>query len=107
MAKDTSLENMKLDDYQELIRRLVIDRGFDKETVPEVFTLLIEEIGELAKCIRKFNGQKMADDSNKLFIEEELADVFWLLVDLCNRLDINLADAFKDKEVKNSQRVWQ
>lgn len=82
------------------------ERGFQDETVAEVFTLLIEEIGELAKAIRKANGQKVDAKSRHHEVEEEMADVFWLLIDLCNRLDINLAEAFEAKESKNKTRKW-
>ncbi|MDB5180771.1 MAG: hypothetical protein JWO54_568 [Candidatus Saccharibacteria bacterium] len=96
-----------LAEYQTLIKQLVIDRGFEKETVPEVFTLLIEEVGELAKAIRKKNGQKVDLSRKQHEVEEEAADVFWLLIDLCNRLDIDLEKAFTEKEEKNATRVWQ
>ncbi len=96
-----------LAEYQDLIKKLVIERGFDKETVPEVFTLLVEEVGELAKAIRKKNGQKVDLARKQHEVEEEAADVFWLLIDLCNRLDINLAQAFAEKEAKNATRTWQ
>lgn len=97
---------MKLEEYQKLVKRLVAERGFDKETVPEVFTLLVEEIGELAKAIRKSNGQKVDKSKRQHEVEEEAADVFWLLIDLCNRLDIDLAQAFEEKEKKNQARSW-
>lgn len=95
-----------LTDYQQLIRELVIERGFEQETVPEVFTLLVEEVGELAKAIRKANGQKVDKSHRQFEIEEEAADVFWLLLDLCNRLNIDLAAAFTAKEAKNQKREW-
>jgi NTP pyrophosphatase (non-canonical NTP hydrolase) len=103
--KDNS--NFSLNQYQEFVRELVLDRGFDKETVPEVFTLLVEEVGELAKAIRKQNGQKVDKKSTEHDVSEEAADVFWLLIDLCNRLGIDLAEAFKQKEQKNSLRTWE
>lgn len=96
---------MTLPEYQSLIAKLVIERGYDKETVPEVFLLLTEEVGELAKAIRKYQGMKVSSDSKKHDIEEEIADVFWLILDLCNRLDIDLASAFDQKEAKNQQRT--
>ncbi len=96
-----------LDDYQEQIKRLVVERGFDQETVPEVFTLLVEEVGELAKAIRKHNGQKTGEHSKIHEVEEEVADVFWLLLDICNRLDIDLTAAFEAKETKNRNREWK
>ena len=72
----------------------------------EVFTLLVEEVGELDKAIRKSNGQKVDNNSQVHYIEEEAADVFWLLIDICNRLDIDLEKAFRAKEAKNQKRKW-
>ena len=95
-----------LADYQELVEKLVKERGFDTETVSEVFTLLVEEVGELAKAIRKSNGQKVDATSQQHEVAEEAADVFWLLIDICNRLHIDLEKAFRAKELKNQKRQW-
>jgi NTP pyrophosphatase (non-canonical NTP hydrolase) len=95
-----------LPDYQALIKKLIVERGFDKETVPEVFMLFLEEAGEFAKAARKVSGITTDKNSRVHDLEEEAADVFWLLIDLCNRLDIDLEKAFAEKEVKNQQRKW-
>lgn len=95
-----------LSDYQERIRQLVIDRGFGKETVPEVFMLFGEEVGEFAKAIRKATGMTTDSNSKVHNLEEEAADVFWLLIDLCNRLNIDLEKAFEGKEKINQNRKW-
>lgn len=99
-------KNLTLTDYQKLVKQLVVERGFDKETIPEVFTLLVEEVGELAKAIREANGQKVDRASKQHEVGEEATDVFWLLIDLCNRLQIDLAKAFAAKEKKNHNRKW-
>jgi NTP pyrophosphatase (non-canonical NTP hydrolase) len=99
-------KNAPLSDYQKLIKLLVVERGFDKETVSEVFMLLVEEVGELGKAIRKSSGMKTDTNSKQHDIAEETADILWLLCDLCNRLDIDLAQVFSDKELKNRSRNW-
>ncbi|MFO0781542.1 MAG: MazG nucleotide pyrophosphohydrolase domain-containing protein [Candidatus Saccharimonadales bacterium] len=93
-----------LNEYQALIKKLVVERGYDSETVSEVFILLVEETGELAKAIRKYNGQKVHTDSQTHTVAEELADVLWLIIDLSNRLGVDLEQAFRDKELKNQSR---
>ena len=101
------LSRLTIEQYQDLIKALVVERGFGEETIPEVFTLLVEEVGELAKAIRKQNGQKVDLSEKKQHdVEEEAADVFWLLLDLCNRLGIDSGKAFNTKETKNSTRNW-
>lgn len=99
-------KNPTIQDFQKLIRQLVLERGFERETVPEVFTLMVEEVGELAKAIRKANGQKTGAHSKSHNVEEELADVFWLLLDLSNRLDVDLEAAFRAKEEIHKQREY-
>jgi NTP pyrophosphatase (non-canonical NTP hydrolase) len=103
----TLADNPTLADFQSFVANLCLERGFDKETVPEVFTVLIEEFGELAKAIRRANGQKVDEKSLKFEVAEEVADVFWLLLDLCNRLNVNLEEAFRAKEAKNQKREWK
>ena len=99
-------ENPTIAEYQQYLKEVVVERGFDKETVSEVFTILVEEVGELAKAIRKSNGQKVYSDSKHHDLEEEAADVLFMLLDVCNRLDIDLEKAFAAKEVKNNSRSW-
>lgn len=98
--------DMTLAEYQQLIRQLAEERGFMEETVSEVFGLLVEEVGEMAKAIRKSNGQKIGAHSKEHEVSDEAADVFVLLIDLCNRLDIDLAAAFAAKEKINQTRNW-
>lgn len=96
----------RLADYQKFLKRQNVERGF-QETVPEVFMLLIEEVGEFAKAARKLSNIKTDKSSREHSVEEEAADVFYLLIDLCNHLDIDLARAFAAKERKNQKRQWQ
>ena len=72
--------------------------------------LLTEEIGELAKAIRK-EKTTMSIDNNKIrnydTIESEVADVFIVLCTICNELDIDLFSSLKDKEKENIERKWK
>ncbi len=93
-------------DYQKLIKKLAIKRGFDKETVSQKFMLLLEETGEFAKAARKVSGITVDNNSRKHVVEEEAADILFVLMDICNSLEIDLADAFKNKEKLNNTRKW-
>ena len=39
-------------------------------------------------------------------IESEVADVFIVLTTVCNKLNINLFEALKEKELINCERTW-
>ena len=100
-------QNPTLKDFQNYVAEMVKERGFDKETLPEVFMLFLEECGELAKAARKAEKNIKTDKNSEQFkIEQEAADVFIYLLDICNHFDIDLEKSFRDKEEINSKRVW-
>lgn len=100
-------EHPMLNDFQQYVRDLIEERGFQEENIPEIFMLLTEEIGEMAKAARKCTGIKTDDNSRKPDLSLEIADVFMYLLDICNYFDIDLEKAFRDKEEINKKRIWQ
>lgn len=106
MSKLHLKDNPTLADFQQYIREMTIERGFN-DTVEQKFVLLIEEVGELAKASRKHTGMGYANDARDQDVNAEAADVFIVFLHLCNLLDIDLEQAFRDKEEKNKQRVWK
>ena len=107
MSKLRLKPNPTLADFQRYIDDMVAERGFADETVAQSFMLLIEEVGEFAKAARKSEGVKLAVDAQKQQLEHEAADVFILLLCLCNKLGVDLEQAFRAKEEYNKQRVWK
>ncbi|MBZ1356483.1 MAG: hypothetical protein KY054_01770 [Candidatus Nealsonbacteria bacterium] len=93
---------------QEYIHNVIVQRGFDEETPTDIMLLMVEEIGELAKALRKYVGLKIDQDKKDKYaqLEHELADVFIYLLDLANVCKIDLFQALKDKEQKNNKRFW-
>ena len=100
-------ETPVLRDYQEYVAQMVKVRGFEDENIEKVFMLFTEEVGELAKAIRKLEGVKTDRQSRHHKAEEEVADVFIYLLDLCNFLQIDLEHAFRMKEEQNKLRTWE
>ncbi len=98
--------NGTLSEYQVYIREILTKRGFIEQNVSTRFTLLVEEVGELAKSLRKINNEKISTDSKIINVQEEIADVFFVLLSIANKLDIDISCAFLKKEEKNNSRVW-
>ncbi len=99
-----------IDEIQEYIKQVIELRGFANQKVQDKMLLLLEETGELAKAIRKTLPETPIDYDkieNYTDIEEEIADVFIVLVSICNRLNINLYEALRNKEEKNAKREWK
>ena len=103
-------ENNTLQEVQQYIKDVIEIRGFSNQEIEKTMLLLLEEVGELAKSIRK-NATDMGIDNNKAnhydTIESEVADVFIVLSSVCNKLDIDLYKALKDKEQENINRIWK
>lgn len=99
-------KNPTLKELQTYVQKMTKQRGFDGEVIPEKFMLLLEECGEFAKAARKTQQIKKDKKSRDFCVEHEAADVFIYLLDICNRLKINLEEAFRAKEEKNKKRIW-
>lgn len=84
------------------------ERGWDSSSVLETFLLFTEEVGELAKAIRNHQGlfPEEGKPPRDRELEAEMADVLSYLLDLANRLDVDLEQAFRDKEAVNASRHW-
>lgn len=84
-------------------------RGFDGDEVEDRMLLLMEEVGELSKAIRK-EKKTMGVDLSKMHhyssSKEELADVFYVLLSVCDLLDIDMMGALSLKEEENMKRSW-
>lgn len=107
-------ENLKDTDslraVQQYIKNINTIRGFEDQPIELTMLLLTEEIGELAKSIRK-NATNMSTDINKQYnyesIESEVSDCLYVLASVCNRLNIDMFRCLKDKEKENIHRVWK
>jgi len=96
-----------LRELQNYLAEVCQERGWTKDSPPEKFVLFIEEVGELAKAIRKKSGlYSEAAKQSSFDLEEEFADVLSYLLDLANCHGVDLESAFRAKERVNESRVW-
>ena len=68
-------------------------------------TLLTEEVGELARIMARTYGEQSFKESDKgRALDDEMADVLWVLICLANQTGVNLTEALqKNLEKKNSR----
>src|SRR5438105_10903273 len=101
-------ENPTLKDLQRYLDEVCQERGWTKDSYAEKFLLFTEEIGELAKAIRKTQGLYQEKARQKhVELEEEFADVLSYLLDLANYFQVDLETAFREKERVNATRTWE
>ena len=67
--------------------------------------LLTEEVGELARVItRKYGEQSSKESDLEVKLEEEMADVLFVLVCLANQCGVDLDKAFQASMKKKTER---
>ncbi|HLH62453.1 MAG TPA: MazG nucleotide pyrophosphohydrolase domain-containing protein [Ktedonobacteraceae bacterium] len=101
-------EHPTLKDLQTYMDAVCQERGWTKDSWSEKFLLFSEEVGELAKAMRKARGlyQEKAKQ-RQIELAEEFADVLSYLLDLANYFQVDLEQAFREKEAMNEKRIWE
>ncbi len=92
------------------IKKVLKLRGFANQTVKDKLLLLAEEVGELAKAVRKNSSGASVDPkriNNYDSVESEIADILIVLISIANVLDIDVFESLKEKEKINISRKWK
>lgn len=92
---------------QEYVWQMNKDRGFDRKDPSKKMLLLTEEVGELAKAVRKLVGLKFTDTTEQTELPEEIADVLIVLLGLSSIVGVDAYEAILAKELKNRERIWK
>ena len=71
--------------------------------------ILMEEVGELSRLmVRQYGEQSFKESDKNKSLDDEMADVLWVLICLANRTGVNLADAlqrnFDKKNLRDAER---
>ena len=68
-------------------------------------TILTEEVGELARIMsRKYGDQSFKKGEEEMRLEDEMADVLWVLICLANQTGVNLTKALEENIEKKTKR---
>ena len=97
-----------LSDMQAYVARQCQKRGWDTRSDLERLAMLLEEVGEVAKEVRRRQGNmgyKQPETAEHL--AEELVDALNFIIDLANSNHIDLTDAFKKKWESVQTRRWE
>ena len=98
-------ETLTVKEMQQQVDRWISDIG--KGYFPPLanMAVLTEEVGELARVIVRRYGPQVAKkgDLDKA-LEEELADVLWVVACLANQTGVDLSEAFRKTLQKKTER---
>jgi NTP pyrophosphatase (non-canonical NTP hydrolase) len=97
--------DLTLNEAQELVDKWIKTVGVRYFNELTNMTLLTEEVGELARIMARTYGEQSFKESDKgRALDDEMADVLWVLICLANQTGVNLTEALvKNLEKKNSR----
>ncbi len=98
-----------LSDLQAYVKTMLELRHLAGNAPELEMLMLTEEVGELAKAIRKDHSILKTDKAklaNYGKSSSEIVDILIVLIGLCNSLNIDLERAFLEKESQNIARQW-
>lgn len=96
-----------LDRLQRYYHAASVRRGWDKESPRDTLLLMTEELGELARAVRKSEGLSRHHGDDRSDVGAELADVQLYLLHLANTLGLDLSAAVTNKERINAKRYLE
>ena len=92
-------------DYKKIqnqINKFVEERDWDKFHTPKNLSMALSvEASELVEIFQWKDAQDFQDPQTLQEAEEELSDIFYYTVRMCQKLDINLEESFHKKMIKN------
>ena len=89
---------MRIREAQQRILRFEEERGWSRFSESQIFTHLIEELSEIGRYILVKEGYKVPGLGHELPVGEvsrEFAQAFTLFLQLTNRFNVDLEDAFE------------
>jgi NTP pyrophosphatase (non-canonical NTP hydrolase) len=91
--------------FQHYYRRAALQRGYAQENPKDCLLLMVEEVGELARALRK--RANLVRHGSEITNQEslELADVFIYVVHMANILKIDLSKVVQEKELINIKKM--
>ena len=93
-----------LDQAQELVDNWIKTVGVRYFNELTNMTLLTEEVGELARIMARTYGEQSFKESDKgRALDDEMADVLWVLICLANQTGVNLTKALM-KNLENGPK---
>lgn len=89
---------------QELVDQWIKNIGVRYFSELTNMAILTEEVGELARVMARKYGEQSFKSGEKDNLDEEMADVLWVLICLANQTGVDLTEAFLKSIEKKSKR---
>ncbi len=96
---------MTLEEAQKTVDYWIQNKGVRYFSELTNMAVLTEEVGELARLMaRKYGDQSFKESDKNREIDDEIADVLWVLICIANQTGVDLTKAFEKNMEKKNQR---
>ncbi|MCD7971260.1 MAG: nucleotide pyrophosphohydrolase [Candidatus Azobacteroides sp.] len=96
---------MELKEAQRIVDEWIKTYGVRYFSELTNMTILMEEVGEVARIMaRKYGDQSCKESDKGKNLGDELADVLWVLICIANQTGIDLTEAFERNMQKKTDR---
>ena len=95
---------MSIKETQEVVDTWIRTYGVRYFSELTNMAVLTEEVGELARVIARKYGDQSFKSGEKDNLEEELADVMWVLICIANQTGVDLTSALQKSIEKKTKR---
>ena len=84
---------MTIQEAQKIIDNWIKEKGVRYFNELTNTTILMEEVGELARIVsRKYGEQSFKEGEKDLDLADEIADVMWVLICIANQTGVDLTE---------------
>ena len=95
---------MTLEEAQKQVDSWIKEYGVRYFSELTNMAVLTEEVGELARVMSRKYGDQSFKEGEKDNIEDEIADVLWVLLCIANQTGVKVTEAFARNLEKKTQR---
>ncbi len=98
---------MNYDKIQNEIKTFVDERDWEQFHSPKNLSMALSvEAAELAEIFQWQKQDEYKENEEKVVnaVKDEVADIFYYVVRMCQKMNINLEEAFSEKMKKNRQK---
>ncbi len=96
---------MTIEEAQQQVDKWIKSHGVRYFNELTNMTILTEEVGELARIMARTYGEQSFKESDKNHsLQDEMADILWVLICLANQTGVNLTEAFQKNMDKKTIR---
>ncbi len=98
-------QNTKIADLLERMKQFRDNRGWDHQDPKDMAISLVLEAAELLEYFQWKSGEEVEEEARlKGAIADELSDVFWWVMTIADRLNLDVSQAFIRKMAKNAKK---